>query len=437
MKARAPGREWIAGVGLGAGLALAVARVPAAVPAGLAALALVALPVALGLAIRSDSRERRVLLGLFLGAVAVRAALALVVAYAVPDGFFALDDRRYELLGAALARHWEGEGPLPALHPPVGYYVWNGLLFRLFGPHGLVPALVNAAVGGLSVLLVHGLAREVAGPGAARVAAALAAFWPSLVLWSSLNLKDACVLLSILLLLRGAQKLQGGLSLGAVSALAAGALGIGQLRSYLLLVAGCALAMAWLLPRLRGAQAPLGMALLLAVGALGAPVVGSVGELAEEVSFESLDRARQDLALGGSAYYGDADVSSPSKALRFLPLGLAYFLLAPAPWQVWNARQVLTLPEMLAWYALIPFVAIGIVHALRTRLAASLPILAFLLFVTVSYALVESNLGTAYRHRAQVMVLFLLFGAVGIVVRRGRRGAHSEDAPAGMEAQPA
>jgi hypothetical protein len=41
--------------------------------------------------------------------------------------------------------------------------------------------------------------------------------------------------------------------------------------------------------------------------------------------------------------------------------------------------------------------------------------LAVLLIVTTSYALVEGNFGTAYRHRAQIMPLFFIFAGVGIV----------------------
>jgi hypothetical protein len=49
----------------------------------------------------------------------------------------------------------------------------------------------------------------------------------------------------------------------------------------------------------------------------------------------------------------------------------------------------------------------------------------FALFATVSYALVESNLGTAYRHRAQVLIPLFIFAAVGIAARRERRCARA------------
>ena len=63
----------------------------------------------------------------------------------------------------------------------------------------------------------------------------------------------------------------------------------------------------------------------------------------------------------------------------------------------------------------------------QDRFALSL-MATFALLATLSYALVESNLGTAYRHRAQVLVLYLVFAAVGIATR-GERQKHEAPDP--------
>jgi 4-amino-4-deoxy-L-arabinose transferase-like glycosyltransferase len=407
--------------GFGAGLAFALALLPRDLSAALAVLVVLALPVALWLGTRGPDAGARTLMWIFLAAVGVRAGVSILVEYGVSFGFFALDDHRYATLGFELARFWAGEGPYPNdLHGPIGYYVWNALIYTAVGFVPLAPALANAVMGGLAVVLAHSLARDLAGPRAALYAALLAAFWPSLVLWSSLNLKDPMAILAILLLLRGAQRMHRGPSLLAFAQGALGFLILSQLREYLALLSVFAVGLAWLLPRLKAS--PLVACALLLVAALLLPSLGPVQELVEENSLESLDQVRRQLAIGGSAYHGDVDVSSPGGALRFLPTGLVYFLLAPAPWQLFNARQLLTLPEMLVWYALLPRVVAGFAIALRRRFAAALPIATFAVFATLSYALVEGNLGTAYRHRAQVLVLFLIFGAVGLARRGEARG---------------
>jgi hypothetical protein len=397
-----------------------LALLPQDLSVALAVLAAFTLPVALWLGARGSDADARALLWIFLAAVAVRAGVSILVEYGASFGFFALDDRRYAMLGFELARFWAGEAPYPNdLRDPIGYYVWNALIYTVVGYVPLAPALANAVIGGLGVLLTHSLAREMAGPRAARYAALLAAFWPSLVLWSSLNLKDSMAILAILLLLRGAQRMQGRPSLFAIAQGALGFLILSQLREYLVLVSAFAVVLAWVLPRLKAS--PLAVGALLIAGAVLLPSLGPVQELVEESSLESLDQLRHQLAIGGSAYHEAADVSGPGGALRFLPIGLVYFLLAPAPWQLFNARQLLTLPEMLVWYALLPQVVMGFAIAMRQRFSAALPIATFSLFATLSYALVEGNLGTAYRHRAQVLVLFLIFGAVGLARRREAR----------------
>ena len=65
------------------------------------------------------------------------------------------------------------------------------LVFAIFGPILLNIQIANAALGGGLVLLVHDMTRRLFGARPALVSAAAAAILPSLVLWSSLGLKDA------------------------------------------------------------------------------------------------------------------------------------------------------------------------------------------------------------------------------------------------------
>ncbi|HBZ68649.1 MAG TPA: hypothetical protein DEP35_02410 [Deltaproteobacteria bacterium] len=412
-------KELLGGLLVGAALASTVAVLPGDVGVALAVASPPVVLLALWLCAWGDEQERRTLVPIFLAAFAVRAVVAIVIAYAAPDGYFALDDQRYSALGQELARHWAGQGAYPQdIHGAVGYYFWNALIFTVVGPVPLAATLLNGVLGAGCTVLAWSLARATGGDAAARYAALLTAFFPSLVLWSSLNLKDALAVAAILGLLRAAQRLHARLTLGPVAGIAFGLALLGELRGYLALVAAAALAVAIVVPRLGGRHAAVSIAATIALCAVVMVWLGPIDGLGDEASLESLDRARRELAFGASAYQGDADVSTPATALKFLPIGLGYFLLAPAPWQVWNTRQLLTLPEMLAWYAILPQVAAGFLVAMRRRFGAALPLASFALLATVSYALVESNLGTAYRHRAQVLVLFLVFGAIGLAERK-------------------
>jgi 4-amino-4-deoxy-L-arabinose transferase-like glycosyltransferase len=422
-------RGWELGrfAALGAALGAATWALPAEVPAALAVLGALMLPVLAWLVLRAPREQADALLPIVLGAVAARVAVALAIHYAVPADYFSVDQGRYQLMGLDLARHWAGAGPYPdEIGQKPGYYAWNALVYTLVGYAPLAATLGNVAVAAVSVILTWRMANDLAGPRAARLAALFAAFFPSLVLWSSLNLKDAAAILGILLALRGAQRLLRRLQPLPALQLALGLTVVSELRDYLVLILVAAIASAFLLTRLRGLRAvPLVAAACCAALFAGSmPVrVERIDRLTEDASFQSLDRQRHNLALGSSAYHGDVDISTPHSALRFLPLGLAYFLLAPAPWQVLGSRQWLTLPEMLAWYALIPQVFFGLRALWRRRVAGALPAVAFGLLATVSYALVESNLGTAYRHRAQVLLIYLVFAAIGIAERSERAAA--------------
>src|SRR5262249_5230554 len=116
----------------------------------------------------------------------------------------------------------------------------------------------------------------------------------------------------------------------------------------------------------------------------------------------------------GSAFGQGADVSTPAGAISFIPIGLTYFLLAPFPWSVTSMLQAVTLPESIVWYVLFVCVLRGAWLALRYDVRAYTVLVAVLGTVTFSYALVEGNVGTAYRHRAQVLPLFFVLAAVGL-----------------------
>jgi hypothetical protein len=108
-----------------------------------------------------------------------------------------------------------------------------------------------------------------------------------------------------------------------------------------------------------------------------------------------------------------------------LPIGLAYLLFAPFPWAITSVRQLLVLPETLVWYALMPAFVRGLTYSVRQRFRDVRPILVFTVTLTIAYALMQGNVGTAYRQRTQVTMFFFVFMAVGIV--QGRRRVARDD----------
>ena len=78
----------------------------------------------------------------------------------------------------------------PWCHYPVGYSGFLGLVYKVFGQGPHVATVANAVVGALLVAVVHRLARRGTTTNRARVATALAAFSPGLVVYSALLMTE-------------------------------------------------------------------------------------------------------------------------------------------------------------------------------------------------------------------------------------------------------
>jgi hypothetical protein len=411
------------GLACGAVAALLLAVAPVGLSLALAIFSLLYVPSLLLLA--RSTFERRI----FTASVALRCVLAVVIYYGGVSDFFALDPVRYERLGGELAAYWSGAQPeAPAIYGRIGYYAWNAVIYLIVGQESLAPSLANAVIGGWCVIFASRIARALSGDTAARYAAIACAFWPSLALWSSLNLKDAMAIFLILLALLSVQRVSQRPVSALAGALAATA-ALASIRGYMALVLLLSISLGLLLPRLARSSLLLAPAAVVALMLL--PSLELFQELASEVSFEELSRTRGKLAAGASASFAEADLSTPRAALSFLPIGLTYFVLAPMPWHLLSGRQLLVLPEMLAWYGVLIWVARGAISLLRNRFRDMLPVFLFAVTASVSYAMVEGNLGTVYRHRAQVLVPFLIFAAHGFAEARGRSGSRATlEAPA-------
>ena len=114
-------------------------------------------------------------------------------------------------------------------------------------------------------------------------------------------------------------------------------------------------------------------------------------------------------------------MSTPEGAISAIPVGFTYLMLAPFPWQMTNLRQLITLPEVLAWWAMIPLMISGIWYAVKYKLRSAFPILIFSLLLTLAYSIFQGNVGTAYRQRTQIQVFLFIFIGVGWTIYKERR----------------
>lgn len=369
--------------------------------------------------------DRRLVMQIMVAGLLLRVGLTLVIHYSLPVWFFAPDQQTYQEVGLQTLRYHQGLEGIPWQLQntlELGYFYWNAFLFLIFGYAPLAPKLVNAFIGTASALFCYRLAGELAGRGPALFAALLTMFFPSLVLWSTQNLRDPIVLLVTLALFLSVVRLRtrpSGRSFFAVILSLALLL---LFRDYIAAMALFGLVGSSFISKARGLPVNLlAGAALFGLAALAYQQFGLGSRWLESASFETISQQRSLLATGGTAFRPNVDISTPLRGLQYFPLGMAFFLFSPFPWQVGSTLTLMTLPEQIVWYALMPMVLTGAAHLIRERYHAVGPILVFLALTTSIYALVEGNAGTAYRHRAQVLVFFLILASVGLALRQLRR----------------
>jgi len=351
----------------------------------------------------------------------LRLVLAVALEWTGYSAALAPDEDTYYTGGWLLALFWNGElMALPEqLQPPRvnAYFYISGLTIYLFGLTQLPIKIFNCVIGAVACRYQYLVARELFGQPVARRAAFFMQFFPSLVLWSTLNIRDTCVIGLILMAAWYSYRIIRGVSLVDLAKLSGVIWLITQFRDYLFMAVSLPLLIAIVVGR-RG-----NIARNVVVGTLAGLLLMLLMDQSStrRLSLESISDARQALATGGSAYHANVDVSTPMAALSFLPSALLYYFFSPFPWEITSVLKSLSLPEMLIVYWLTPATFRGLFASARNRLRDSLVLILMTGFLTISYAVGEGNVGTLYRHRAQTVPFYLVFSALGIEMTRRRQ----------------
>ena len=357
-------------------------------------------------------------------AALLRIAAAVVFQY-LPEveRIFALDAAVYDAGGQEWANHWKGYSDSVASRFAMPYYRLVGVHYFILGHAVVVPKITNAILGAATVFYTYRIGIFLAGEEAGWRAARLVTFFPSLILWSAMGIRDALAILAIVAVVWHTISLKLRFTLPSAVMLLAALMMIGTLREYMFPLMGCAVVLGIFLTDLRSAPRNLIAVAILACLLLLIYRQTSIGEkFVSQASLADIQRMRDGGAIGArTAYMTDVDISTPQGALLFLPLGIAYFLFSPFPWQIGGIRHLLPLPEMLYWYSLIPVIFFAMRRLLKDNFQVAIVVLVSTIVLTVSYGLGSSNVGTAYRHRGQVMPLLLAVAAAGLTLQENER----------------
>lgn len=402
-----------------------------------------------GVVIRRNREHGAYLIKLFMFALIVRIAVASALFALKGQDFFGGDAWTYDLTGTWQLLAWEGElQAQAAVDQFVGTSFRSGwgmvsmvaALYAIVGRNMLAIQFFNSVLGAATAAIVYLCAHDVfKNRRVAAVAGIAVAFYPSLVLWSAQGLKDGPIVfflaLSILATLRLGHKIRARY----VVILLAGLFGVLAFRFYvfymMLVAVGGALIVGMRAVTLQSMARQFVVIIFLGLSLtyLGVTRYATV-QFEEWGDLQRIQVSRADLASHNSGFGRDVDVSTTGGALSAIPLGAVYLLFAPFPWQLGSLRQSLTIPEMVIWWASFPLLVLGIWFSLKHRLRQMSPVFIFTTMLTLAYSVAQGNVGTAYRQRAQLLVFYFIFVAVGAVLLKEKREEKRQKAAEALHA---
>lgn len=374
-----------------------------------------------------DAETRTFLLQIFVLGVLFRVFIAVITHIFNLQVFFCQDAIAFEEAGAYLSASWSGY-ELSTLYSVErftdtsasgwGISYLTALIYMVTGRNPLAVQMFISVLGAATAVLVYFCTKQIfKNSRVARFSAILVMFFPSMALWSSQILKDGVVIFLIVATICIVLKLRQQFSYLYLILLLACLFGIAAFRIYILLALAPAIVGSFIIdPQKSSSQLVFRTAAIVVIAVTLAyfGFLGSIENRLGDFTLENMSRHRQYLSTVESGFGQELDVSTPMGALRALPIGFAYLMLAPFPWAMENFRQAITLPEVLLWWSLIPFLISGLWYTMKRRFGNSILLLLFLFILTLTYSVSQGNVGTAYRQRAQIQVLYFIFISVGI-----------------------
>jgi hypothetical protein len=372
------------------------------------------------------------LIRLFMVALMLRMVLGTAIFVFHGQEFFGGDALTYDFFGSAQLQAWQGD---KYMHSVANLFTQSGegsgwgmvymvaAIYGLIGRNMLAIQLVNSVFGAATAVVIFLCAHRVfSNLRVARFASIAVAFYPSLVLWSSQGLKDGPIVFFLALSILATLRLGEELSAKYITALIVSLIALLSLRFYVFYMICIAVVGAFVI----GMQSVTAKSfarqfvamLLLGLALTYFGVTRSANVQFERYgSLQRVQRTRLDAATSAESGFGqDVDVSTSAGALSTIPMGLIYLLFAPFPWQMASLRQSITLPEMIVWWASVPLLVVGLWFSMRYRLRMISPMLIFTAMLSLAYSVFQGNVGTAYRQRAQLLVFYFIFAAVGLVL---------------------
>ena len=315
---------------------------------------------------------------------------------------------------------------------------FNGAYFAVFRDDIIFLKYINMLAVTAAGWLVYDFLRRAYSPLAGKIAAAIVLFWPTLIIWSLTDLKEAhfifCLIAAFWIILRlGEQKMRMPTRI-IYMALLLIILFYAVFLKYkfmlpLVLLSSIFMCLYYILVkcrtgRIRGRVVLFGMLLL---GIFLLKYHGPVVQKLKDYYSILFSYYRGSVSTAGWNYslitIGSPDMYTLSYFARYMASGWFHFLAEPLPWRLYSYSMVIMGPLMLLWYTLLFFSAAGLVKLAKLhRIAVFVPMLVFTFLYVTSLGMSVANIGTAVRFRDAILPVVAMLASCAVCVPAAGKG---------------
>lgn len=419
------------------------------------------LVIILALKFFSADEDRKFLTRLFIWGITLRLILAALLQfllilkerwlYLYGDRTILLfgDDGYYTLRSWNMAKYFLGkvlsrDAFLDAFHSyGRGVHLYIFSLFQyLFGFSPVSLIFINCLLSVLTGIIYYFIAKKIMGIRVARLSSLLIVFFPSLIFWSILNLKDptliflGAVIFWLFLRLIETKKVRKSLIL---SVLLSSVLYLQYYtRRSIFLTTFLAILVSFSIitystlhvlvqsllrinteskeNAIKCIKKRTGYIVLLVILILICLSIFYLKEILV-VSHQGF------VASGGFIYriYADhvykmcPELVSYVDIIGALPKGILHFLFEPFPWKIHSVAMLIVYPQLIVWYLLLPFSVFGVLNKFKILWKEKVLFVSFILFTVSIFSLGGGNIGTNFRVRDGLTPVMLMFAAKGIL----------------------
>lgn len=347
--------------------------------------------------------------------------LLIVISTIYPILTISGDNSVYQAVGLEIANSWhEGHWSFDVNSEHFFYYVCNAVVYYIFGYFPSLLRIINSFIGVFAGINVYFIAKRLFDGNAARVAAFFTIFLPSMIFWQSMNLKESLVILLITLILKNIVLMESKLRLKVVFSTLAYIVLLTITRSYFGIFMGGIFCLYILVNN--NLSFPKKLIFLTGIFIIAGIITYKAGmgfmglKYVNKFSPQYVDLIRRSDYKGGSEVLQEISFKNYQDLMKFLPIGISYFLLSPFPWQAGGSFiQFMATGENMFWYIIYMFLPLGVFLCYKRNKNICTLLLLILSCLIAFYSISMGNMGLAYRYRCMLLPIFSIIAAPGFV----------------------